>query len=428
MLTINKTAVKVAAPPGGASSISFGGDDKPAAAPADAPVPAAETPAAEPSLESLKLAAISAVAGAEESAEARSALVAVCKALQSASSAKKVVERSAPAVDAPAAPAEAAAAQGDAAVAALKAALKLRGTHGIISIGRKFRSMDDSGDRKLSYEEFKKALVEMKLHMSEADTQRVFRGFDKDCSGYISFDELLLGLRGELTERRLDMVKRCFKVLDKDGNGTVTLADLERRYDTSRHPDVIAGTKTPRMVLMEFLGTFEAAGGGVKGDGLVDFEEFKTYYTLISSNIDEGKSGDDYFELMMRNVWHVSGGEGWCANTTCKRVLVVLEDDAQKVIELTDDFDVDVKDLAAVKAKLAEQGITGIKSVALYGDMSEASGSAPTLAGAAPPRSPAPSAGGVAAKPETPAAGASPGGGNRGRGGNPGLRSSIIFG
>lgn len=30
----------------------------------------------------------------------------------------------------------------------------------------------------------------------------------------------------------------------------------------------------------------------------------------------------------------------------------------QKVIELTDDFDVDVKDLAAVKAKLAEQGVT----------------------------------------------------------------------
>lgn len=32
----------------------------------------------------------------------------------------------------------------------LQAALKLRGTHGIISIGKKFRSMDDSGDHKLS--------------------------------------------------------------------------------------------------------------------------------------------------------------------------------------------------------------------------------------------------------------------------------------
>lgn len=50
---------------------------------------------------------------------------------------------------------------------------------------------------------------------------------------------------------------------------------------------------------------------------------------MISANIDEGPAGDDYFELMLRNVWHISGGEGWCANTTCKRVLVVGEDDSQ---------------------------------------------------------------------------------------------------
>ena len=32
-------------------------------------------------------------------------------------------------------------------------------------------------------------------------------------------------------------------------------------------------------VLLEFLGVFEAAGGGIQGDGVVDFEEFKAYYT-----------------------------------------------------------------------------------------------------------------------------------------------------
>ncbi len=31
-------------------------------------------------------------------------------------------------------------------------------------------------------------------------------------SGYLSFDELLVGLKGQLNERRLDMVKRAFKV------------------------------------------------------------------------------------------------------------------------------------------------------------------------------------------------------------------------
>lgn len=45
----------------------------------------------------------------------------------------------------------------------------------------------------------------------------------------------------------------------------------------------------------------------------------------VSANIDD----DDYFELMMRNSWHISGGEGWCENTTCRRVLVTHDDGTQ---------------------------------------------------------------------------------------------------
>ncbi len=45
----------------------------------------------------------------------------------------------------------------------------------------------------------------------------------------------------------------------------------------------------------------------------------------MSASVDD----DDYFELVIRNAWHISGGEGWCANTTCKRVLVLHEDGSQ---------------------------------------------------------------------------------------------------
>lgn len=46
-------------------------------------------------------------------------------------------------------------------------------------------------------------------------------------------------------------------------------------------------------------------------------EEFEDYYKDISCSIDN----DDYFELMIRNAWHIAGGEGWCENTTIKRYL-----------------------------------------------------------------------------------------------------------
>ena len=66
-------------------------------------------------------------------------------------------------------------------------------------------------------------------------------------------------------------------------------------------------------------------------DGKVTFDEFVNYYHNISSSIDD----DDYFELMMRNAWHISGGEGWCANSSNRRVLVTHADGHQSVQEVT---------------------------------------------------------------------------------------------
>ena len=67
-------------------------------------------------------------------------------------------------------------------------------------------------------------------------------------------------------------------------------------------------------------------------------QEFEQYYSNVSSSIDD----DDYFELMMRNAWHISGGEGWCANSSNKRVLVTHADGSQTVEEVKDDLGVKV--------------------------------------------------------------------------------------
>ena len=75
--------------------------------------------------------------------------------------------------------------------------------------------------------------------------------------------------------------------------------------------------------------TFEGTENDVK-DGKVTPAEFMKYYANLSSSIDE----DDYFELMIRNAWHISGGEGWCENTSCRRVLVVHNDGRQTVEEI----------------------------------------------------------------------------------------------
>ena len=59
----------------------------------------------------------------------------------------------------------------------------------------------------------------------------------------------------------------------------------------------------------------------------------------MSASIDN----DDYFELMIRNAWHISGGTGWTENTTNLRVLVTHGDGSQEVVEVHDDLGVDPK-------------------------------------------------------------------------------------
>ena len=56
----------------------------------------------------------------------------------------------------------------------LKRQLKARGAHGMIGLGRKFRIMDDDGSKSLSLMEFKKAMREMELPLSDKDMRLVF--------------------------------------------------------------------------------------------------------------------------------------------------------------------------------------------------------------------------------------------------------------
>jgi hypothetical protein len=76
----------------------------------------------------------------------------------------------------------------------------------------------------------------------------------------------LCSLQGVLNERRRDLIEIVFNKLDKDGSGIITTDDICETYDTSRHPDVISGRRTPHAVLADFLNNFDVGGNR---DGMV---------------------------------------------------------------------------------------------------------------------------------------------------------------
>lgn len=165
-----------------------------------------------------------------------------------------------------------------------------------------FKGMDRNGNGSLDPVEFKYAMRDYGLGLSEIEVTQIVKHFDTNQDGKLSFDEFLCAIRGELNDRRRKMVHAAYNILDKDGSGQVTIADIEAAYDCSQHPDY--GVKSNEDILLNFMSVWETH----KRDGVVTLEEFDDYYTDISAGIDS----DDYFELMIRNAWRIEGGEGWC--------------------------------------------------------------------------------------------------------------------
>lgn len=103
----------------------------------------------------------------------------------------------------------------------------------------------------------------------------------------------------------------------------MTVDDLKVNYDVSFHPNFKNGSMSKDQILTEFLSQWDT----IKRDSIVSLAEFEDYYKDVSASIDD----DDYFELMMRNAWHIAGGEGWCENTTIRRELVRDADGTERV-------------------------------------------------------------------------------------------------
>ena len=146
------------------------------------------------------------------------------------------------------------------------------------------------------------------------------------------------------------MIGLAFDVLDKDGNGVIEISDIAAAYDVSRHPEFISGSRTKEDILLEFLSGFEIGG---EKDNKVTRKEFENYYAAISASIDS----DNYFELMIRNAWHITGGEGEAANSSNLRILVTHSDGSQEVVTLLNDLGLQPGNKREIVNRLREQGV-----------------------------------------------------------------------
>jgi Ca2+-binding EF-hand superfamily protein len=178
-----------------------------------------------------------------------------------------------------------------------KLAVQQKGGVGIRSLRRIFSQMDFNGNKKLDASEFEQALAAFGIFPKKVELQALVKFYDVDQDGNISYDEFLSGLRDELSERRVNMVRKAFQMLDTDGSGKVTVSDIAGIYDVSMNAEFLEGKKTKEEILAQFLNNFDGARGN--NDGVVTWEEFYDYYSDLSMST----PSDEFFVRMMESTW-----------------------------------------------------------------------------------------------------------------------------
>lgn len=228
-------------------------------------------------------------------------------------------------------------------------------------LARTFRLVDRNRDLKLSRTELKGALTKFMgpSTFSNREVDMIFAAMDRNKDGKISTTEFYRFLRGDMNPRREKLVMQAFRILAPDAS-YVPFAEMKRRFGAAlpRHPEVLSGKKSEDEVMRDFIATWDK-----NRDDTITSDEFLDYYNDLSCSIDH----DDYFELVIRNAWHMSGGDGWCENTSNKRVLVTHSDGSQEIVECKNDLGLDFKNRQELIAFLKRQGVEDIVQVDLHG-------------------------------------------------------------
>ena len=193
---------------------------------------------------------------------------------------------------------------------------KLLVSLGIKSIFR-FQKMLSIYDRDnsgfISFENFYTIFQSNYIDIPLVDIKSIFGLFDNNnnekqinsASEYkIKYDLLLKSIIGNISIKRRALIQKVFDSFSRDKNGKILISDMKNRFNPSRHPDVLKGSKTENKILGEFLDFLEIfreyynnLHGGYTFN--IGFQEFLEFYSEISLSIEDDKD----FENLLINCW-----------------------------------------------------------------------------------------------------------------------------
>jgi len=155
------------------------------------------------------------------------------------------------------------------------------------------------------------ALNQVGVGAPAEDVEALLIAADIDGSGNVPFEELVSIFRGGLSSARAYIVREVFNMLDRNGDGSLNLHELQAKYRPSTEPDVEAGRKDIEQALMDFILSVEDSSR----NGRLTLEDFERFYESVSSGIDS----DNYFQHIVRMTWGLNSNEHCHGARNCHR-------------------------------------------------------------------------------------------------------------
>ena len=184
----------------------------------------------------------------------------------------------------------------------LRNKLSKLGISNLISIETGFRNIDTNNEQELDFSTFKDACDQFNFELSEDECKELFLAFTKEETTKVNYDEFIRILRGELIEKRKQLVENVFKSLDKENKG-LSVDELIQIYNPKGSYEFTHNKENEENAKKIFENTFKENHLYLNGedgvDKLVDIDEFIDYYESVSLMILD----DDAFKEVILKTW-----------------------------------------------------------------------------------------------------------------------------
>jgi Ca2+-binding EF-hand superfamily protein len=181
--------------------------------------------------------------------------------------------------------------------------------HKLISIGqfalfnltKQFQLKDIDNLKSFNYDDMVDIAKEFKIDLSQSESINLFKALDKYGNFYVETQSFLNLLKGEMNERRKNIIKLAFKILDVENKGSIDLAYLKRKFNVRYNIDVLSGKKSEEEAFGEFQHSLEYHFSSYREgyNRKINLEQFIDFYNMVSFCIEN----DQHFEVMIKSTW-----------------------------------------------------------------------------------------------------------------------------